>query len=300
MPHLNTTNPPASPAQVLQAALAADATLIRQLAGIPTTVQTATDADTAHEFAAKILQLPDSAAAIYLTRTDLSRARTVQRLVEQAGGAPVLTAEDATAIALTAAALLYLRRLGRDPYRSRILIAEALRMPILSPMLVASGFPDISLWNAPDAAWFPLHRAARDADVVIDLFREDPPGDPAGATRAETTEFDLDRPEGSVITLHGLEPRTLIAPGLLRAVAEHPAGAVPLGLGIYQMCAEAVARAMPPRRRPDDPSIGGPIPTVAAQSIAAAVAHSIHVALTAEDPDNWPPPQFQWRPHPGG
>ena len=140
---------PASPAQVLQATLATDAALIQQLAGVPTAVQTADEWDTAPEFAAKILQLPAPAAAIYLTRTDLSRARTVQRLVEQAGGPPVRTDEDATAIALTAAALLYLRRLGRDPYRSRILVADAIRMPILSPMLLACGFPDIPLGTPP-------------------------------------------------------------------------------------------------------------------------------------------------------
>ena len=73
---------------------------------------------------------------------------------DQAGGRPVLTDEDITAIALTAAALVYLRRLGRDPHRSRILIADARHLPILSPLLVAAGFPDISLWNRAAATRF--------------------------------------------------------------------------------------------------------------------------------------------------
>ena len=69
-------------------------------------------------------------------------------LVDHAGGRPVLTDEDTIAIALTAAALVYPRRLGRDPRRSRILIADARHLSILLPLLVAAGFPDISLWNA--------------------------------------------------------------------------------------------------------------------------------------------------------
>ncbi|MFC4943783.1 hypothetical protein [Pseudonocardia sp. GCM10023141] len=302
---LNATDPPApdsaSLAQVLQAALAKDAALIQQLAGVPTAVQTAGEGDTATDFAARIWHCPTPAAAGYLTRTDPARARTVQRLVEQAGGPPVLTEEDATAIALAAAALHYLRRLGRDPYRSRILVADALRLPILSPLLLACGFPDISMWNAPDTAWFPLPRAARDADVVIDLSRQDPPpGTPAATIGAGATELDLDRPEGSVITRRGLDPGALIAPGLLRAITEHPAGALPFGLGVYQMCAEAVARAMLARPRSDDLFRAGPIPSAAAQSIATAVALSIHVALTTQDQDNGWPPRSQRRPHAGG
>jgi hypothetical protein len=203
----------------------------------------------------------------------------------------VLTDEDTTAIALTAAALVYLRRLGRDPYRSRILIAGTIRMPMLAPLLLASGFPDLTLWNAPDAAWFPLHRAARDAAVVIDLLREDPPGNTAGTVGPGTAELDLDRPEGSVITRHRLQHRALIAPGLLRAAAENPAGTLLSGLSVYQVCAEAVARAMPPRRRPDNPDRGA-IPAAAAQTIADAVAHALHVELTAETQGNWHPPQF--------
>jgi hypothetical protein len=61
--------------QELQAALTEDAHVIQRFAGVPTAVQTADEGDTAPEFAAKILQLPAPAAAIYVTRTDLSRAR---------------------------------------------------------------------------------------------------------------------------------------------------------------------------------------------------------------------------------
>lgn len=286
--------------QALRAALAGDADVIQRLARVPTVVLTANEGDTAPAFAAQVLQLPAPVAAIYVTRTDPSRARVVQRLVEQADGPPVLTDEDATAIALTAAAMVYLRRLGRDPQRSRILIAAAIRMPILSPLLLAAGFPDITLWNIPDGAWFPLHRAARDADVVIDFSREDTLGDPAGTVGGGTVELDLDRPEGSVITRHRLDSRTLVAPGLLRAVAEHPAGALPFGLDVYQACADVVARALPPRPRARDPFPAGPIPAAAAQTVADAIAHAFHAALTRpETQGEWPSPQGRWRPSAG-
>jgi hypothetical protein len=291
---------PEPPGWPLKNSLAEDADVIQGLARVPTVVVTAAGDDTAPRFAAQIHDLPDRVAAVFVTRTDPSRARTVQRLVEQAGGPPVLTDEDATAIALTAATLVYLRRLGRDPYRSRVLIADAIRMPILSPLLLATGLPDITLWNNADATWFPLHRAARDADVVIDLQRDNHldhrqhggPG-PIG--------LSLDRPEGSVITHHGLDGRALTAPGLLRAVTDHhSAGTLPLSIGIYRVCAQAVAHATPPRRLLHDQPHERTVPAAATDSIADAVAAALHLALTRPETDHHrPPPPGDRRPHTG-
>ena len=86
------------------AALAADAQLIRGLARVHAVSVTAPPWDAASRFAERIQQMPAQVAAVFLTRTDAPRVRTVQRLVEQAGGPSVLSAEDATAIALSAAA----------------------------------------------------------------------------------------------------------------------------------------------------------------------------------------------------
>ncbi|MBN9101355.1 MAG: hypothetical protein J0I49_25070 [Pseudonocardia sp.] len=283
--------PPAQPGRPLATILAGDAATLQRLARIPAVTRPASQWDATDTVAEQIRQFPPEITAVLLTRTSPTRARSVQRLVEQAGGRPVLTDEDATAIALTAAALVYLRGLGRDQYRARILIADATRMPILSALLLATGFPDITLWNTPDAAWFPLHRAARDADVVIDLQHapdsnptgSNPMGAPALGEQGELSAvgFELDRPEGSVITPRALDDgRMLIAPGLLRALAEYPATAPPLGLGIYEAVARAVAHATPARRRlhgvPDrDPATGTPD---VADAIAGAV--TLHLALT--------------------
>lgn len=63
--------------------------------------------------------------------------------------------------AATAAAVVYLHRLGRDPQRSRILIADADRMPVLSALLIATGFPTSLCGTAPTAPGSPC--AARPA-----------------------------------------------------------------------------------------------------------------------------------------
>lgn len=293
------TGAPEPREQTIETALTADAQLIRRLACIPTVSLALTPWETAPRVAERIQQLRGHAAAVFVTRTDTPRARTVRRLVEQGGGPPVLTVEDATAIALSAAALAYLRRLGRDPSRSRILIAAAVQMPILSALLAGVGFPDITLWNTVDGVWFPLRRAARDADVVIDLSREAHDGTADPAAGGEATELDLDRPEGSVITRRGLDSRTLAAPGLLRALAEQP-GSPPLGLRIYAACAATLAHTAPPRgglyRRPD----GSPTPGAAAMADAITDAVTRHLTQARHEADHDPPRlPIDRPPHPG-
>jgi hypothetical protein len=268
-----------------QAALDVDARLIRGLARVPTVSVAATTWDAAPRFAARIQQMRGHAGAVFLTRTDAARARTVQRLVEQAGGPPVLTAEDATAIALAAAALGYLTRLGRDPNHSRIVIAAAVRMPILSPLLIAVGFSDITLWNTADGAWYPLRRAARDADVVIDLSRND--HDDAEEPAA-TNELYLDRPEGSVITRRGLDSRALATPGLLRALAAQP-DPPPLDLRVYAVCAATLAHTTP-RNGLTSQQVGRPTPSAAmiADLLAEAVTPHLSPVLTEPEGDRTP------------
>lgn len=261
---------PGATARACETALAEDAEIIQRVAKVSTMVVTAAGRDAAPQLAAQIQQLPGRIAAVFLTRTDRARARTVQHLVRQAGGRAVLTDEDASAIALTAATLVYLRRLGRDPRGSRILIAGATGMPILSPLLRATGFTDFTLWNSIDAHHSPLHRVARDADVVLDLLRDTQPSGSALSRDSDPVELEPDRPDGSVITRHTLDGRALVAPGLLRALTAHP-GAPPLNLDVYRICAQAVADATPPRRR-----LHG------SDSLAAiAIADAVAVAVTS-------------------
>lgn len=259
------------------AVLAGDVALLERLAQVPVIAHRVTEPDI-EEFVTLIGQLPDSAAAVFVTRTDPARARMVQRRLEQAGGPPVLSDEDSSAIALTAATLAYLSRIGRDPLSARILVAGASSMPILTPLLIVTGFPDITMWNSADAPRFPLSRAARDAAVVLDPL----------PCATDAAELAIDRPEGSVISCNGLDDRLLAAPGLLRALVEHPPGTFDLGVGLYQICASAVAAATPRRYRPTD--------LFHVRGIADAIAAALHrTATRAEAGDA--EAQQSWRPH---
>lgn len=250
-----------------EAALGDDVSLLEGLAQVPVLAHPVAAPDV-EQIVTLIGQLPDSVAAVLLTRTDPARARGVQRRVEQAGGPPVLSDEDTRAIALTAAAAAYLRRLDRNPHSARILVAGVIAMPILTPLLIAAGFPDITMWNSVDAPRFPLRRAARDADVVLDVLT-DP--DPDTTPHADAAGLVMDRPEGSVINLSGLDGRLLVAPGLVRALVDHPAGTFELGLGLYQICAAAVAAATPPRYRLPDLLHDRVITATITDAIAAAL-----------------------------
>jgi|tagenome__1003787_1003787.scaffolds.fasta_scaffold20952181_3 hypothetical protein len=194
--------------------------------------------DTDAELTLQVRQLPDDVAATYLALVDAARARTVQRELEAAGGRQALTDEDASGIALTAACMRHLHRIDRDPAQARVLVAGASKMPGLAMLLMACGVFDVSLWNRTDERWFPLNRAARDADVVLDLLH-----DPT------STALGYDRPDGSVIPSFELDGQTLAAPGILRAITRYPPGLVELDVALYRDCALALATALPDRRQ---------------------------------------------------
>lgn len=221
----------------LDLALADDAELLAGLGRIDA-APLVIEPGEAEDLAARLHRLPDDVAAIFLTRTTFTRSRVAQRRLEQLGGRPMLTAEDATAVTLAAATLAYLLRIGRDPGTARVLIVGAARMPSLSLLLFSIGIGDISLWNRSDQHWFPLRHAVRDADGVIDLLR-DPTLD----------ELAHDRPEGSVIRAIALDARAVAAPGILRALTHYSPGTVQLGIEHYRDCVLAAATATPARVR---------------------------------------------------
>lgn len=225
----------------LESALARDVALLEGLAGIPVRTHRCAhrvDEPTIEQVRALIAQLPESVAAVFLTRTDPARSRALQQHAEHAGGPPVLTDEDTRAIALAAATTLYLRRIGRDPRDARILVTDANTLPTLAPLLVVVGIGDIALWNSADAPRFALSRAARDADVVLHI----------GPTADTVTALDMDRPDGSVIRRASNDDRLLAAPALLRALVEHPPASLQLDVGLFSICAWAIATATPDRR----------------------------------------------------
>jgi hypothetical protein len=245
--------------------LAADVAVIGGLAKVPVASVVVLAEDGA-ELAARVRQLPEDIAAAYLTRTEPARARTAQRLLEMAGGRQAFAEEDDAAIMLTAACLSYLRRIDRDPITARVLIAGAARMPTLAALLMACEIFDVSLWNLRDERWFPLPRAVRDADVVIDLL--------GGTNLAGLVQ---DRPEGSVILHEGLSGRALAAPGILRALTCYPPGAVGLDVGLYRDCALAVAAVTPRRIQSPTPLLG--------PYLVDTVEAAVHIGIRRDLPD---------------
>jgi hypothetical protein len=218
-------------AQPFDAVLDEDAALVAELGQVRTT-PLAVEVGSGAELAARVQQLPDDVAAAFLTRVDPETARAAQLELELAGGRQALTDEDTAAIALVASSLAYLRRIDRNPATARVLVAGAVGMPVLTPLLMACGIFEVSLWNESDEQWFPRRRAARDADVVIDLLH--------GTTLAA---LGPDRPDGSVIPHLGLNGRTAAAPGILRALTCYPPGLVELDILLFRDCALAIAAA---------------------------------------------------------
>ncbi len=141
----------------------------------------------------------------------------------------LVTDRDTTAIALTAALLTTLSKAGRPPQRSRVVIAGAGRMPLLSQLVIATGVSDLTTWNPADAAVFPLHQVASQADALIDLVGASRHGDP-----------------GVIVAGYPLYP-LLALPGLIQAVIMVPAAS--MAIDVHLACAFALVMATPPESR---------------------------------------------------
>lgn len=221
----------------LATALAADADAIERLGGVRTVaLPVAADGDSLES---RLRDLAADVAAALITRTEPERARTSQHRLDTEDGRPALTEEDTDAIALTASALAYLRRIGRHPSGARVLVAGASRMPVLTPVLIGCGIHEVDMWNESDERWLPLRHAVRDADVVLDLLRG-----------RELSRLAPDRPDGSVLSAGGAHGPAVAAPGMLRALAEYPPGTIEVGVEQYCECARAIAVAVAARPRP--------------------------------------------------
>jgi len=74
-----------------------------------------------------------------------------------------------TAVAVTASLLTSLSRRELSPRNSRVVIIGSATVPVLRPLLMATGLAEIISWDRHDAGTFPLHWVLRNADAVIDL-----------------------------------------------------------------------------------------------------------------------------------
>lgn len=217
----------------LTAALRDGAELISGLARVPVRPTAVLAADAAG-LAAGIRALPADIGAVLLTRVDPMRAREVQRELRDSHARPLLTDEDVTAIALTAAALNSLAMVGRRAQGNRVVLAGARDLPILTSLLMAVGVDDITTWNTSDATIFPLHNIVFGADTVIDLVGELP----SGATRQLGGL--------TVITREDTAAAPYAAAGLLGAAVRAPGLA--FDVEIFSVCAFALADVPPSRR----------------------------------------------------
>lgn len=173
--------------------------------------------------------LPPDTGAVLLVRATPERE---QRARDSIVGVPVLTDQDTTAIALTAALLTTLTRAGNAPETSRVVIAGASTMPLLNPVLLAAGIRDITTWNPVDALAFPLRRIAADADAVINLV--------GGGGR-----FAWPRHAAPAVIVPDPARDPLLAlPGLLRALSRHSRAR--LTPDVQHACAIALSAATPP------------------------------------------------------
>lgn len=164
-----------------------------------------------------------------------------------------------TATAATASLLTALRRRGRSPGRSRVVIVGAATMPVLRPLLLAAGFGCVTSWDRRDAGTFSLRWITRHADAVVDLL---------GRTR-ELAEAAGDRPEPVIITPDQTNWTLLALPGLLRAAAavQEPT----FDIAGYRACAlTLVAATLPDRLLPDprDPALANTVGQAATGAIS--------------------------------
>nr|WP_157528651.1 hypothetical protein [Kibdelosporangium sp. MJ126-NF4] len=226
--------------------------LIRDVAGLPTVVMPLV-ADAPRQSHTTLDNLPSSVGAVFLPHVTPERAH-MARLA--AGETPVVTEHDTTAIALTAALLTTLTHAGRPLNSSRVVIAGANTMPMLSPLLVTTGIGDITTWNHADTGAFPLHRIATGADAVIDLL--------GGLTTACEIPF-----EPAVITRDDPRIPLLALPGLLRALTKIR-GATP-NVEVCYACAFALVMATPSELRlPNGPDL------VLTSRVADAATRALH------------------------
>lgn len=245
------------PSDVL-AALKADVRALRELAGL-SAVPVALTATDAAQLSAGLRSLPTEVTAVFVTGTDPVRARTAQRDLACTGGIPVVTEQDTTGIALAAAVLTTLARVGTTPHASQVVIAGADQLPLLTPLLIAAGIGDLVSWNQADAIGYPLAALTQRASVVVDLL---------GAVSTLTRAFGEDVPL-PVIALDDPVARLLAVPGLLRAIRHMAAvrtWADPLHhLDLHYACARSLAALTPVDRL---------LPDMADPDLADAVARA--------------------------
>ncbi|WP_033289617.1 hypothetical protein [Amycolatopsis jejuensis] len=222
--------------------LRADAAALREHTGVPTSAF-AVRSRNAGELSVALRSLPGEVAAVYLTGAEPGKARAAQRDLALGGGIPVITEEETTGIILTAAALVRSRRLEVAPFDAKIVVAGSDTMPLLVPLLVASGVGDVVAWRSGDAPGYPLGTVAESATVVVDLV---------GAFEGAALTMPSDR-HAPLLPLPGLFA------ALRRGLVARPVNDPLYQLDVHRACAHALTTLTPvDRLLPElsDPDVG--------------------------------------------
>ncbi|MBB1154984.1 MULTISPECIES: hypothetical protein [Amycolatopsis] len=234
------------------ALLRADARAIREHTGTPASAF-AVRSRNAGELSAALRSLPSEVEAVYLTGADPAKARAAQRDIAAGGGIPVITEEETSGIVLAAAVLIRSRRLHVAPFAAKVVVAGADAMPLLVPLLVASGVGDVVAWRRSDAAGYPLAEVARNATVVVDAA-----GDLGGSL--------LVAPDRSA----GLLPLPGLFAASRRGLVARPVNDPLYQLDVHRACAHALTTLAPVDRL---------LPELSDPDLAARVSDAIEEAL---------------------
>ncbi|WP_406630287.1 hypothetical protein [Amycolatopsis sp. WGS_07] len=234
------------------ALLRSDAQAIREHTGVPASAF-AVRSRNAGELSAALRSLPAEVEAVYLTGTEPAKARAAQRDIASGGGVPVITEEETSGIVLTAAVLTRTRRLQVAPFAAKVVVAGSDTMPLLVPLLVASGIGEVVAWRRDDAAGYPLSEVARNATVVVDAS-----GDLGGTV--------LVAPDRSA----GLLPLPGLFAALRRGLVARPVNDPLYQLDVHRACAHALTTLTPVDRL---------LPELSDPDLAVRVLDAIEEAL---------------------
>jgi hypothetical protein len=209
-------------------------------------------------------KLPAEEGAVFLANADPAQAHRPQQMLRNLPGVPVVTDQETSAVALTAALLTSVNRTGLRPGASRVVLVEADTLPILRPLLAAAGFVGLAQWSQADSGDVPLKALAHGASAIVDLT-----GDGRGTAAVEDAE-----PDCAVISPDDPLGLLLPVPGLMRSVLDFPATLTASDLSVrselYCACAYALAAAAPP---------DGLLPELADPAVPRNVAQAANAVL---------------------
>ncbi|MBB6377417.1 malate dehydrogenase (oxaloacetate-decarboxylating) [Pseudonocardia eucalypti] len=218
----------------------------------------------------------EPALTVVLPRVNPTLRENALARRQEPGGPVIVSGDDASAVALTAATLINVSHRRRGTTAARVLLAHPARLPSLNPLLSAAEVGELTLWNPADAVAFPLKGIAREVDVVINLL--DRPDDHLAEPYRSEADTNCDVP--IVLEPDNVTDPLLVLPGLLQALAvraRSAPGLAELDRAYQDMClacALELVMATPPAQA----SLPRPGPELTARLAIAAIGSATRQA----------------------